>query len=231
MRIKLPRPLHGWPELAWQVSIIVIGVLIALAAEQLVDDWSWRRKIQAQRSALDENVSGMWEAMSARVMVQGCVDRRLKELALVLERQERGLPLGIVAPIGRPAVWTGSQAALRMATADGSFSHMRLDDKQPYFDVANSYDTFAPSAAEERASWRVLQSLNQADRLDAVDWREIRGAYRDAVDSNRIMKSNLVAGRPGTWLAAFTKFRRYPDNKDALTLPTVQELCRPAVKP
>ena len=230
MRVIGSEPLKGWRQFAAEVGIIVIGVLIALSAEQLVDDWNWKRKIEAQRTALDEDVSGMWGAMSARVVVQRCVDRRLKELALVFERQERGLPLGIHAPIGRPQVWTGSQAALRMATADGSLAHMRLAEKQAYFEVANSYDTFAPSAEEERSSWRVLQALNNPASLDAMDWRELRGAYRNAVDSNRIMASNLAFGRPGTWLTPFAKVPRQPDNREALTLPFVQELCRPAVR-
>ena len=37
MHIHLPKPLHGWREFAGEVGIIVIGVLIALAAEQAVE--------------------------------------------------------------------------------------------------------------------------------------------------------------------------------------------------
>jgi hypothetical protein len=230
MRLHLLKPLHGWRAFIGEIVIIVVGVLIALSAEQIVDDWNWRRTIEAQRKALDEDVSGMWNAMSARVVVQPCVDRRLSELDLVFQRHDRGLPPNIIAPIGRPAVWTGSQAALRMATADGSLSHMSLGDKRAYFSVAESYDTFAPAAREERASWRVLQGLNEPAALDATDWRELRSAYRDAIDSNRVMKSNLVSGTPGQWLTAFARFGRHADNKEALTLPVVQELCRPAVQ-
>ena len=36
MHFRLPNPLHGWRELAGEVGIIVVGVLIALGAEQLV---------------------------------------------------------------------------------------------------------------------------------------------------------------------------------------------------
>ncbi len=229
MRFNLPKPLNGWRGLAGEVSIIVIGVLIALGAQQIVEDWTWRSKIEAQRKALDADVASMWNAMSARMMVQRCVDRRLKDLELVFERHGRQAPLGINAPIGRPAVWTSGQGALRMATADGSLSHMPLADKQAYFAIAESYDTFAPTADEERTSWRILQALNQPERLDATDWRELRKAYRDAVDTNRVMKFNLVFGTPGQWLTAFAKFPRFPKNEEALTIPFVQQLCRPAV--
>ena len=34
MRVKLPKPLHGWREFAGEVGVVVLGVLIALAAQQ-----------------------------------------------------------------------------------------------------------------------------------------------------------------------------------------------------
>ena len=36
MHLKLPKPMHGWRVFAGEVGIIVIGVLIALGAEQVV---------------------------------------------------------------------------------------------------------------------------------------------------------------------------------------------------
>ena len=40
MHFHLPKPLHGWRELIGEVGIIVVGVLIALSAEQLVEGWN-----------------------------------------------------------------------------------------------------------------------------------------------------------------------------------------------
>jgi type IV secretory pathway VirB2 component (pilin) len=37
MQVHLPEPLHGWREFAGEVGIIVLGVLIALAAQQIVE--------------------------------------------------------------------------------------------------------------------------------------------------------------------------------------------------
>ena len=38
------RLLTGWRELAYEIGIIVAGVLIALIAQQVVEEWSWRQK-------------------------------------------------------------------------------------------------------------------------------------------------------------------------------------------
>ena len=230
MQFHLPRPLHAWREFVGEVGIIVIGVLIALGAGQLVDDWNWRGSVEAHRKALDEDVFSLWQSLSARVVLQGCIDKRLKDIEVVFQRHKRGLPLDIVAPIGRPAALKAKQNALRMATADGALSHMNFSDRQAYFDVAGSFEAFAPLAWEERESWRVLQGLNEPASLTAADWSELRKAYRDAVDSNRIMKFNLVAGTPDLWLTAFAKFPRFSPNDEVLRMPFVHELCQPAVQ-
>lgn len=231
MRFNLGRRLLGWRKFAGEVGIIVLGVLLALGAQEIVDDWNWDRAIKAQRMALDEDVVGMWGAMSARAVIQKCMDRRLQELDLVFQRQRAGRPIGLVAPIGRPAVWTAGQSALKMATADGSLAHMPLADKRRYFAVAGAYDIFAPAAREERDSWRILQRLDVAEQLDAVDWRELRNAYRDAVDANRALKFNLTSRPAEGWLEAFASFPKMPTNADTLSIPYVHDLCQPALRP
>src|SRR5690348_13077120 len=52
MHFHLPTPLHGWREFAGEVGIIVIGVLIALGAEQMVESWQWRGQAAEARTAL-----------------------------------------------------------------------------------------------------------------------------------------------------------------------------------
>ena len=52
MHFHLPKPLHGWREFAGEVGIIVLGVLMALALEQVVDDWQWHKKVGIVRKSL-----------------------------------------------------------------------------------------------------------------------------------------------------------------------------------
>ena len=52
MHVHLPKPLHGWREFAGEVGIIVLGVLIALAAEATVENWQWRHKVDVVRKSL-----------------------------------------------------------------------------------------------------------------------------------------------------------------------------------
>jgi hypothetical protein len=41
MHVHLPKPLHGWRAFVGEVGIIVLGVLIALSADQLVSAFQW----------------------------------------------------------------------------------------------------------------------------------------------------------------------------------------------
>src|SRR5689334_14307015 len=59
MHFHLPKPLHGWREFAGEVGIIVIGVLIALGAEQVVERlhhrWQVNQALEKLRAESIEN--------------------------------------------------------------------------------------------------------------------------------------------------------------------------------
>jgi len=47
---------HNWRNLAWEVGIVVGGVLIALSAQQVVESWSWRQKVAAAEKSMGEEI-------------------------------------------------------------------------------------------------------------------------------------------------------------------------------
>lgn len=56
MHVHLPKPLHGWREFAKEIAIVVVGVLIALFFEQLVERWQWHSKIDAAEAAMQREL-------------------------------------------------------------------------------------------------------------------------------------------------------------------------------
>jgi hypothetical protein len=232
MHFHLPKPLHGWREFVGEVGIIVIGVGIALAAEQMLEAAHWRRVVQEEGQALEQEVQANHGTLLVRVLMQPCIDRRLNELAEVFRRHDAGQPLGLVGPIGRPTIFTGSKTTLEMAIADQSLSHMALGRKQAIFDTYGSYDLFRSAADEERSGWRSLQGLDHAATLDSADWHDLRKAYDGVVDNNVSMQANLLNGE-GNWLTPFAPFPK-PDRASYIkalhTLPYVEKLCRPVLK-
>lgn len=235
MHIHPPKPLHGWRAFIGEIGVIVIGVLIALSAEQVVETLHWQHMVEAENESLNEEVSGNYGSMLVRVLMQPCIDLRLTEIGEVLRRHDAGQPLGLAAPIGRPTVFGASKSALAMATADQSLAHMTMNRKRELYAQYSAYDAFAPIADEERSAWRTLQSLDRAATFDKDDWREVRRAFDSATDANSVMKTNLHARTSGQWLSPF---RNIPVTREDMaglarqvrSLPYVQKLCRPALK-
>ena len=62
MHFHLPKPLHGWREFLGEVGIIVIGVLIALGAEQVVESIHWRESVSQMRQAMRSELGIEWAA-------------------------------------------------------------------------------------------------------------------------------------------------------------------------
>lgn len=86
MHVHPPKPLHGWREFAGEVGIIVLGVLIALGAEQAVERWHWNEQAGDAREALRAEVQDddLPQAY-ARLAMAPCLDGRLRDLQLALD--------------------------------------------------------------------------------------------------------------------------------------------------
>src|SRR5512142_2184012 len=81
MHIHLPKPLHGWREFAGEVGIIVIGVLIALGAEQMVESWQWREKVGRAEAAMRlELAQDDGPQAYGRLAIGTCLDQQIARI-------------------------------------------------------------------------------------------------------------------------------------------------------
>ena len=108
-RLLRLKPPHGWNAVAWELGIVTLGVLIALAAQQFVESRQWRSEVVAERASLLQEASDALGVVAARNAQVPCVDRRLAEIRTVLERHRRGEPLGLVGEIAHPNQQTATR--------------------------------------------------------------------------------------------------------------------------
>ena len=80
MRLKLPKPLHGWRQFAGEVGIIVLGVLIALAAQQFVQNIQDRQL--AQQAQKDIRAELAYDSVFAveRIAIGDCMRASFTDL-------------------------------------------------------------------------------------------------------------------------------------------------------
>jgi hypothetical protein len=79
--VHIPKPLHGWRAFVGEVGIIVLGVLIALAAEQFVDGLQWRTKVKRAETAMRlELAEDDAPQAYARLLIAGCLDEEIARI-------------------------------------------------------------------------------------------------------------------------------------------------------
>ena len=224
MHFHLPKPLHGWREFAGEVGIVVIGVLIALAAEQVVETVHWRHEVEAERNSLLQEAKDSYGGVDARRRQQGCVDRRLADIRLVLERHHRGEALGLMGPIGRPTGQGASRGTWQIALSGQALSHMDHSEKLAFSDAFNSFDLFDRVEQQEADSWFRMSSLNTPDLLGPSDWSNITAAYNTAVLHNDHIRA-LAPWLLGKRLQGVDRYRETGDLSGFKGM--VEEICRP----
>jgi hypothetical protein len=77
MHFHLPKPLHGWREFAGEVGIIVVGVMIALGAEQVAQMRQWRQEVADARDSIHGEMAFDLALAADRLRVAKCVDRHI----------------------------------------------------------------------------------------------------------------------------------------------------------
>ena len=117
MHFHLPKPLHGWREFAGEVGIIVVGVLIALGAEQVVEELH-------QRAELHEAEDGMTAELRdddlpqayARAAVFNCYADQLDAIEAAVASGDRA-KTQLLAQAYRPPTRTWDEEAWKAAMA------------------------------------------------------------------------------------------------------------------
>jgi type II secretory pathway pseudopilin PulG len=107
MHIHLGKWLHGWREFLKEYAIVVLGVLTALALDQLVDAAHERRIAREARAAINQELQDDLDRAAYLARQQSCIMKRLDEVqALVAGWQDDsafspGLHIGFPGDVGQ----------------------------------------------------------------------------------------------------------------------------------
>lgn len=164
MEIHKPKPWHGVREFLKEYLIIVIGVLTALGAEQVVEWLHWRHQIEVAHEALAFDLKRVmgWGGL---VDAQGpCIETRLSELEAVLDKaQETGRmpPLG---PIARPQEGAWAMRAWAALTYGQTLAHMPTAEQGRLAGLALGVQKQNEVDGEQADDWSRLQRMSGAGR-------------------------------------------------------------------
>lgn len=180
MRLRLPTPKHGWRALGGEVGIIVLGVFIALVAQQLVDDARERAESREARKLIREELADYIGRLESWESVKPCVTRRLSELQSLLDDAQQGGPIETPKWIGRTQFWTLLTVRWDAAAQSGRAALIPANELALYgtmYDwMASTYD----SMLIEQADWAKLRTLEHLSALTPDMAFELNATLQDA---------------------------------------------------
>lgn len=166
MHFHLPKPLHGWREFIGEVGIIVLGVLIALGAEQVVEAVHQRGQARDADSAVRSELEHNMALLRSRAAVKMCVDHRIAELQEVIDSAElAGGKIKTPSWIGRPQFWTMQMARWQATSQAGRAALLPPDTLALYGSMYSYMANVNAEMAVEQDDWAKLRSLEHLQRL------------------------------------------------------------------
>ena len=122
MDIHKPKAVRGWREFSTEIGIIVLGVLIALSAEQFVDYLHWHHRVAAAEENMRAEVRINRTYATEYAIFANCADAYVDTLeADLLKRDSADLKrLYDLGPpfASRAWTWTAWEAAVNAQIAD-----------------------------------------------------------------------------------------------------------------
>jgi hypothetical protein len=181
MHVHLPKPLHGWRAFAGEVAIIVLGVMIALGAEQVVETLHWRRQVELERAALHAEIRDNLDAVQSRMVLEPCVRARLAELQRLIDIDHSGTSVRLRGRVGLPLPAGGSQGAWSIAVSGDALTHMPLDEQLQYSNAFSNFANWDEMRRDERSAWIRIAVLDHPAGMTDADWANVRQAISEAV--------------------------------------------------
>ena len=178
MHFHLPKPLHGWRAFAGEVGIIVVGVLIALAAEQAVQEFRERAQLREAEGAMRAELRNddLPQAF-ARAAVNDCFAAQLDGIENAVASGDREKVLALARDYG-PVFRVWDDSAWKAASTSQPFIESGTDRMLRWAAAAySSLPVMTQEATEEQSELPHLRarlsgigrlSPGQQDRLFQV---------------------------------------------------------------
>jgi hypothetical protein len=187
MHFHLPKPLHGWREFLGEVGIIVLGVLIALGAEQVIEGFHERHVAAQSRRDVREEVATDLGFYKERLVESSCVSARIAELSSIV--QSGTIHAGTVMWVGRPgdfAPFTERWHAVTASARTALFPPAEQGSLDAIYGIFGRIDL---ESQAEQTAWTDLDIIERLDGpIDAATRLTLLRALEQSKRSNAVLQ-------------------------------------------
>ena len=153
MRFGLPKSIEGWRRFAMEIAIVVIGVLIALAAQQTATDWNEKQQAQTALAAVRQELAINAGTFEERTLQQPCITLRLAEMTHVLAEARSTGRMPAVGDIGQSIARPTLRNAWEEASKSGATHRWPKADLVAISTVYSAQQVIDASTLAETALW------------------------------------------------------------------------------
>jgi hypothetical protein len=226
MRIRIPTPLKGWRVFAGEVGTILVGVLLALGAQELVQNLHWTREVKETRGALDAEVARDLAAFDYRFDQRPCVAKRLSELGRWAESHRSGTPLKLKKDIQPPPGFEIRSAVWEVT--DGEIAtRIPLQAKLGYATIYDSMKSFSDLTDSEEEQWIALLQFQNSLRLEEADLQTVENAIRLLGAMNEALAGYRIAIDKSAHELKITPDKDIEAKSSPVIAKWNQEMCKP----
>ncbi|MBV9549055.1 MAG: hypothetical protein JO256_05210 [Alphaproteobacteria bacterium] len=190
MEFHKPKPIHSWRELLVEIGVVVIGVGIALGAEQTVEWLHWRDQVAQAREVIATELASNMEGAALHVRTVVCTEHRLDELAAILDAAAKKGSLPPLGDIAMPPrhIWpTGAWESVVASQTATHFPRQQLANLASAYKFIQRMEVFS---SREVDAWETLYTMaGPGRRLDPASEADLRKALSSARYANRVMVS------------------------------------------
>jgi hypothetical protein len=190
-RLLLIKPPTGWPDFVTELVIVVLGVVIALGAQEAVSNWNARRDLEEFRRAVDREVAENLAAYEQRVRQSSCANARLEQLEQWQADWRDGVGPAMLGRVRRPIGYTLSQDVWTSGVA-ANLREMPLEQRLHYAALYAGFQTYENLRLREADIWQRLYAYDHARSLTTSEVNTLRGlilsarALASSIDGNWI---------------------------------------------
>lgn len=202
MKLSMPRPLNGWRAFAGEVGVVVLGVLLALGAQEIAESIDDRREAAATRESLTNEIEESLAILELRRAAQPCIDRRLKELRAIVNDWGRTGRFKTPGWVSQATWFAFDTARFEAAQSAGRLALLPSEEQYRFGLVVGSLRTFRDIQKRETDAWSTLRMLQSGPEvLSASDRTAVRVALQDASTLNHF--AQISVGQTLPQAAAF----------------------------
>lgn len=184
MEIHHTHPVKSWREFFTEIGVIVTGILIALALEQMAERYQEHRFANEAREAVRAEVRENLYWVNIREQAEPCISRRLRQIDDILTRADHEQPYPVPQRLGMVPHIKLTELRWEANSHSGRASLFSGEEQRLFDNFYFSTDQLLQYQVREEEAWSGLRALQGEDRLTPDTIHDFRKLLAEAKYDN-----------------------------------------------